>query len=81
MSSKMIKNEKIENFINLSELHFGSTPEQDFSFFIIENGAKHSPLVLGVWVTEGRILALQRKFGGLSFVRFCSKKIRITIYI
>ena len=40
-----------------------------------ENGAKHSPLLLGVWVTEGRIFELQRKFVQHSSVRLCSREI------
>ena len=44
-------------------------------------GAKHTPWILGVCVTEGRILDVQRKFVGLSFVRPCSQNLSITIEI
>ena len=56
-------------------------PEQVFLFLIILHGAKHSPLMLGVWVTEGRILEVQRKIMVLSFVRLCSQNLSIFIQI
>ena len=52
---------KIENYKKSLKLIFNTIPEHIFSFFVIWHGAKHSPLVLGVWMTEGRILGLQRK--------------------
>ena len=52
-----------------------------FVSFLILHGAKHSPLLLGVWLTEGRILEVQRKFMQLSSVRPCSQNLHITIEI
>ena len=50
-----------------------------FFKFNVKNGAKHPPLVLGVWVTESRILEVQPKFVMFSFVTVCSQKINIFI--
>ena len=77
----MMKNWKFEIFIKSLKNDFSNIPEQEFLFSSILNGAKHSPLFLGVWVTEGRILELQRKFGGLSFVMTCLQKLSIFIEI
>ena len=78
---KWWKIQKFENFRKSSEINFEVIPEQVFLFLIILHGAKHSPLLLGVWVTEGRILEVQRKFMGLSFVTQISQKLRITMCI
>jgi len=60
MTSKMMKNKIKKKNCKMCQNWFG---------------AKHSPLSLGVWVTQGRILEVQCKYVQLSFVRLCSQKI------
>ncbi len=52
-------------------------------FFSLKNlhSEKHSPLLLGVWVTDGRNLEVQCKFMGQHFVRLCSEEFDLFLKI